>query len=521
MSLQAQVKIGKDVVPEKGAILDLNSKTQSGAYDGYVGGLLLPNVNIELDKISIAGTDDLTKLEGMIVYSLTPCPGVYVWDGSKWEKLGEPCPPEPLPRNLDNKGGDTWSTTKWVGAFWRQDETGERIIASKNTTAWSASVDAPCDWLVLEANGGFDPELWTDNPGDAEAYQLSGSSTSVSGTGNILFRIGAKSVNPNVASADYKLPNNNNGKAPRYATVTLTVNGNDSKIFCRQGEAADYVFTSDAIDNYNDPDATAGTNVRRDNARKFSPYNLTDAALTESVLSHQAGYQGGSFVDFPTKAGAFFQWGQTENITYAYHPTNPSSGTPTGWSTSYYTYNNWDNIKFTQETCPDTWRRPNDGVTNVKQEVIRSIDYTANNIYISDMRQSLYAVPKNGTVNMSETTGRAWGYYADGYFDRRKITEQNSSWPNTTVSPNTKDVAYLGTLFFNAANDNRSLFAPAAGYRSSGNPSLINPGLVLYYITSSAAFAMDAWYLNGIKAYVRQGYTNKNYGYSVRCVSEY
>jgi hypothetical protein len=45
-----------------------------------------------LDKISIAGTDDLTKLEGMIVYSLTPCPGVYVWDGGKWEKIGDPCP---------------------------------------------------------------------------------------------------------------------------------------------------------------------------------------------------------------------------------------------------------------------------------------------------------------------------------------------------------------------------------------------------------------------------------------------
>jgi uncharacterized protein (TIGR02145 family) len=89
MNLQAQVRIGEDKAPEKGAILDLNSAAK--------GGLLLPNVNIEeLDKIpgtfTDAGSITASQLTGLVIYSLTPCPGVYVWDGGKWEKTGEPCP---------------------------------------------------------------------------------------------------------------------------------------------------------------------------------------------------------------------------------------------------------------------------------------------------------------------------------------------------------------------------------------------------------------------------------------------
>jgi hypothetical protein len=100
MSLQAQVKIGKAVKPENGAILDLNAKKASG-YEGYVGGLLLPTVEItSLDSIPHDFSDSFTlpernvysDLTGTVVYSFSPCPGIYVWDGGKWVKLGEPCP---------------------------------------------------------------------------------------------------------------------------------------------------------------------------------------------------------------------------------------------------------------------------------------------------------------------------------------------------------------------------------------------------------------------------------------------
>ena len=43
LTTQAQVKIGQDAAPAKGAVLELNSVTGSG---NYIGGLRLPNVKI-------------------------------------------------------------------------------------------------------------------------------------------------------------------------------------------------------------------------------------------------------------------------------------------------------------------------------------------------------------------------------------------------------------------------------------------------------------------------------------------
>jgi hypothetical protein len=66
MNLQAQVRIGEDKAPEKGAILDLNSAAK--------GGLLLPNVEIvKLNEIPDDFTDSDVHggphevLAGMIV----------------------------------------------------------------------------------------------------------------------------------------------------------------------------------------------------------------------------------------------------------------------------------------------------------------------------------------------------------------------------------------------------------------------------------------------------------------------
>jgi hypothetical protein len=420
----------------------------------------------------------------------------------------------------DTKGGDIWATTKWVGAFWKDDQTGERIIASKvnnSTDIWSVSIDDEGDtgsWLTLEANGGYDPAIWTDNPDDAENHQLpSARVTSIpTRTGNILFRIGATSTNPADTDADYKYPDNTIGKPPRYATVTLTVNGTPYKLFCRQGEAADFVFTTS--NTYTDP-STNGT-LPRTLAKKFSPYNLTDALLDESGNPHQAGYQGGSFVDYPTQAGAFFQWGMNDNIIYAYHPTNPATGAVSGWSNNYYTGGYWNTIQATQETCPDGWRRPDDGSI---------IDVSIGNISESEMRQSLFAIPKNLYDNMNEITGNAYGYYADGYFDRRHIVASATGKANSAVSRDTKDAAYIGMLFFNSANGNYSIFFPEGGVRGSSYGKLEGASGT-YWSSSAADYTHSGWYfyffynnsqsyiINIVADYTRDG------AFSVRCVSE-
>ncbi|MDR0230964.1 MAG: tail fiber domain-containing protein [Dysgonamonadaceae bacterium] len=92
LSVQAQVKIGQDAAPAKGAVLELNSATGTG---NYIGGLRLPNVSItDLNAIPTGFTENTltsgekTALTGMVVYNTntTTGVGIYYWDGTKWVK---------------------------------------------------------------------------------------------------------------------------------------------------------------------------------------------------------------------------------------------------------------------------------------------------------------------------------------------------------------------------------------------------------------------------------------------------
>jgi hypothetical protein len=85
-NMQAQVKIGENAEPAKGALLDLNGT--------YKGGLLLPNVAItDLGVIPAGftergGSDTAADLTGMIVWSTDPVnAGLYMWDGDNWQSL--------------------------------------------------------------------------------------------------------------------------------------------------------------------------------------------------------------------------------------------------------------------------------------------------------------------------------------------------------------------------------------------------------------------------------------------------
>jgi len=90
-TIQAQVKIGQDAEPVKGAVLELHSNKATG----YVGGLRLTNVSLAniTDLTPFSETpSNLVDLKGAIVYNTNPAItggngiGVYYWDGSKWVK---------------------------------------------------------------------------------------------------------------------------------------------------------------------------------------------------------------------------------------------------------------------------------------------------------------------------------------------------------------------------------------------------------------------------------------------------
>ncbi len=378
----------------------------------------------------------------------------------------------------------------YVGAFWKATETGERIIRipildAANEGAWTASVyQTDTDWISNDIV--FDNTVPTTHPNDsnAEGSQVTASATVVpyaSGTvangDNIEFRIGLKNAYSSTTDP------------ARYATVVITYANNTKAqlLFLRQGHDADYLFRQGDKDK-------SGNAIADDRlfAKKFSPYNLTATILDQTVVA-----KGGKFTAYPTQAGAFWQWANTTYIRYAWSPI----GTITGWSaTDPSGY--WDALEADHETCPDGYRRPNDGTINWNN--------SSGSVSGSEFRQSLYLSPKTGTL--SDGSNMVFGYYADGYFDRRSISS------NTTVSINALDVAYIGMLFFNPTS-NASLFFPAAGNRNSNNGVLNNAGSNCYCWSSSTNSNKNSWYLDLSSTKVNQYFSVRAFGFSIRCVS--
>ena len=441
-------------------------------------------------NVSVAQNQDITARFDVIIVeagSLSDTISVTQWGN-------------PNTGNLANEGGGTppTNTLTYVGAFWRASETGERVIkfnmggSTANTGAWSASVVwidsnwGPDDGVVLSLDKTTDPNFNTNNPDNAENYQVGGENlivkgamTSTTSNADVVFRIGLKSK--------YKPTDNN---PARYAVVLFAYAGESKyqKIFLRQGEGADYLMIND--------DPVSGDLSQRTVCQRFSPYNLTADTLNRTVITQANARSGASgnkskFTDFPTKAGAFFQWANTSTgspsamgMRWAIDPNTATWPTTTpSWSESSpspTTY--WDpTLNANNETCPPDYRRPTDGSTTGEA--------TGNDISSSEIRQSLFKNPLKGMNTNSPSPNALWGYYADGYFDRRPLTS------NTTVSSGTREVAYVGVLFFNPIIDgkryNSSVFFPALGWRyynatnkgSDGN--LTQAGTVGYYWTSS------------------------------------
>ena len=426
-------------------------------------------------------------------------------------------------------GGNPIPGKTYVGAFWRADQTGERIInisgvAASAAGAWSAYVleygdFKPGDIVFSTANSAAGT-AWSaleaidmSNPINDANYGVAGNDQIVTGMvvsgGDIFFRIGLKSkwsANPAY---------NATTKPARYAVVMISYNNNTrfQKLYLRQGHEADYLMRkqdNNAAGNLES--LTNGTIAEpRPDAKKFSPYNLTAAGYRDGTSSAQyiqldAG--GGVFTNYPSQAGAFFQWADATNVRYAYHPTNPSTGVVSGWQNNYpRTY--WDALKATHETCPPGYRRPTDGRTDAAD--------VNGPILSSEMRQSLWQDPaaenRGGNTNNS-----VWGYYADGFFDRRQIGASNT-YANSAVATGSAAAAYIGRLFFNPTT-NASLFIPISGYRGSGNGELSHAGGYGGFWSSSSYSAVNSWNLYTYSGSALQNYHGRDYGFPVRCVQE-
>ena len=385
----------------------------------------------------------------------------------------------------------------YVGAFWKKDQTGERLIriprpTTSSTAAdgeWTARVIVGNEWIVLDKEMTTDPYVnWIttandhlitngNDPGFDDTHKVNSILTATSGklgTGptekpEIYFRIGLKSKNLSIDS-------------PRYGMVLLTYNNNSKmhRIWIRQGEMDDHVFSNE------DPISVNGVS-NRTVTRRFSPYNLS-----ANNLDAQVAVNGGVFTAYPTQSGALFTWADASYLVERF-AWNPYSIFPhSHWMyTGVAPIGYWETIKYNHETCPPQYRRPNDGYTNGAEN--------GNNLNRSEMRQSLLFKPQADFNYQTDVETSIWGYYADGFFDRRamEIIDKYDPFPSrpATVASGTKDIAHVGRLFFNPIETSShycaSLFFPATGdrYPTSSSGMLEHYGHYGWYWTSSAADA--------------------------------
>ncbi|MFT4223178.1 FISUMP domain-containing protein [Dysgonomonas sp.] len=96
-AVYGQVTIGSNIPSNNGALLDLKQEKKDDGSANSSKGLLLPRVILtnptDITTGDITGVTPANKDAhiGLTVYNIGNCPGVYVWTGSEWIKLGEPC----------------------------------------------------------------------------------------------------------------------------------------------------------------------------------------------------------------------------------------------------------------------------------------------------------------------------------------------------------------------------------------------------------------------------------------------
>jgi hypothetical protein len=91
--LQSQVTIGTMSAPLKGTILDLKQKVETNGKQNSEYGMMYPRVALNSPSVLLPDADATNPLQytGLTVYNITKSaslnPGLYVWDGTKWNPI--------------------------------------------------------------------------------------------------------------------------------------------------------------------------------------------------------------------------------------------------------------------------------------------------------------------------------------------------------------------------------------------------------------------------------------------------
>lgn len=395
----------------------------------------------------------------------------------------------------------------YVGAFWKAAETGERVIRIRNlaeTYAGGFGVRMFSHGGFAEGDIVFDDKAYDTYPlpGDAEANPVAGTAqiygTVGSTGGDIAFRIGLGS----------QLAGGDATAAPRYASAAIfyKLDGKTQmqRLWLRQGEADDYVMKP------GDAGLTTAAAAGRPIAQRFSVFNLTTPNRDATSTFVTTGYDtnvataGGETTDYPTKAGALWQFASA-NARYAYNPVAPS--TLSGGTTVWNTTNNNSLFNATHETCPPGYRRP-----------VAAYNTPVDN----EFYQSLIAT--EGVRTDAANTNFAWGYYADGYFDRGDIVQGLGLNGGAYSAVNASDIGagYAGRVYFNPTG-NASLFFPAVGYRNYGSGGPVSYTGASGFYWSSSAYTYSGNTRQSVTLYFNSTRTGEGYNETalaapIRCV---
>lgn len=406
-------------------------------------------------------------------------------------------PDIPNPEDHDNA---TSIPSTYIGAFWRNNQKGERLIkiarsANAHLGHWCVQVlDYHTGSNKLFKEGDILFEDWDGTLPDpagpfgenVDTPELTAPTMILTGklesAGEITFKIGLRSK---------YTPTGTN--YARYARVLLSYGG-DSKgykyhhvLWLRQGEDDDYLMTPDdgtIVAGWDDNDDVII--APRTTATRWSPYNLTaskwadvpNAYETQELIqlrgrTEAVGDDDSKFVPYPSMSGAQFQWVneyRDEDRRLAFNPGtlqlsvyDVSIGKEHLWL--------WSDK---HETCPPGYRRP---TNDNNKENGRYFE-----ISTSLMNRSSYEESMDGGTFIN-------GYYADGYFDR--LNKDNKA----VVNEGKNTIAYAGHLLVNtiesSSHKNASLFFPAAGIRFFDQYP--EGGLVNYVNNSNIFFGGYYW----------------------------
>lgn len=361
----------------------------------------------------------------------------------------------------------TSTSSPYVGAFWRNDQMGERLISISvdkedmrgewtATVAWTSDNWPEEDIIILQEPKPLIKELFdetmTDTPHIFEQSAMAIGTTVVQGvtyqSNDIFFKIGLKNKHT-PAPTDAQV---------RYAVILLTYNNNTKNhfIYLRQGETPSIIGT--------------GTTTL------WSVYNLGNSATP-------APFNNGGFVRFPSQGGYFKK---ASTATTMYPPTS------TGFVLS--DWNADQSYTSIAAVCPVGYRIPT------------SLTSTSGDIY------SLF-VGTNAAAKASVITGR----YADGYSDRARDPQ--------VYAPNHDYAASTGHIVVNTSSY-ASVFFPTFGYRAATNGKITDGATYGGYWSSSQygkkEFSSLKFFMQRgtIPSDITQGRSDAALGQNIRCVKE-